>query len=78
MGRLSDNKDLGPRGRLGIGGDTEVERRKRREEEAGGGRRAIIVLFLLTVGLSLFFWLQGKAVDWLGSFFGPSTWTFSR
>jgi len=42
-----------------------------------GGRRAVVILFLLTVGLSLLFWVQRRLTTWISDFFGPSTWTRS-
>jgi hypothetical protein len=42
------------------------------------GRRMIIILFLLTIGLSIVFWLQSQLSVWWKDFFGPSKWTFSR
>jgi hypothetical protein len=77
IGRRKDDQNLKPRKGLRIGNNSE-EIGEKKEEVVGGGRRAIIILFLLTIGLSFFFWMQGRLMDWLGSFFGPSTWTFTR
>lgn len=52
--------------------------RQSRGIEDGGGRKAIIILFVLTIGLSLVFWLQGNFVSWIQGLFGPSTWSYSR
>ncbi|OGY17804.1 MAG: hypothetical protein A2900_00230 [Candidatus Chisholmbacteria bacterium RIFCSPLOWO2_01_FULL_50_28] len=51
---------------------------EKKSGEDRGGRRAIIILFLLTVGLSLLFWIQRRIPAWFSEFFGPSTWTRSR
>lgn len=51
---------------------------KNKLSDSGGGRKAILLLFFVSIFLSLFFWMQGQFTEWLRSFFGPSTWTFTR
>lgn len=78
MVRESKDQVLSPRERLGNLMSSREEEHKRSEPDVEGGRRAVVVLFLLTVGLSLLFWAQGRLADWLRSFFGPSTFIISR
>lgn len=56
----------------------ELKEKKGKGFEDFGGRKAIIVLFVITVFLSLLFWLQSRLGGVFQDFFGPSTWTFSR
>ena len=56
----------------------EVKEKKGKDPSDYGGRKMILILFFLTIFLSFLFWFQGQFSEWLRSFFGPSTWMFSR
>lgn len=51
---------------------------KGKESDVFGGRKVIIILFIITVGLSLFFWVYAQFTGWFKGVMGPSIWTFSR
>ncbi len=61
-------------------GDEQEERKKSLKEfkGPGQGRKTIFILFFVTVGISVLLWFQANFSEWIGSFFGPSSWTFSR